>query len=225
MRFFAALASLAVVGSAFAGPLVPPAGPIAPTPGPEPRIPVNAANTPGDADSTFRITQPGSYYLTGNFTAAAGRHGIEIAASGITLDLMGFTITGNGGGATIDGIHAESAAPAPFATIQNGVIRAFQGEGIGCAPAGAFIIERIKVENVGGSGIAVKTRSVISNCIVSAAGNFIIGNTCTGNTSNYEIVANNVVGPIIASPLSVAISGSTGGAGTGTTNPWANFSY
>ena len=44
----------------------PPAGPVASTPGPEPRTAVNAASTPGDADSLYRITQPGSYYLTEN---------------------------------------------------------------------------------------------------------------------------------------------------------------
>ena len=50
---------------AFSGSLTPPAGPVAPTPGPEPRIAINATNTPGDADSVYRIAQPGSYYLTG----------------------------------------------------------------------------------------------------------------------------------------------------------------
>ncbi|HYD01608.1 MAG TPA: hypothetical protein VEB22_10315, partial [Phycisphaerales bacterium] len=47
-----------------AGPLNPPVGPVAPTAKPiaevEPRTAINAANTPGDADSLFRITQPGS---------------------------------------------------------------------------------------------------------------------------------------------------------------------
>jgi hypothetical protein len=38
----------------------------------EPRIALNQANTPGSASKLFRITQPGSYYLTGN----AGRRGL-----------------------------------------------------------------------------------------------------------------------------------------------------
>ena len=60
---------------------------------------------------------------------------------------------------------------------------------------------------------------------VVLAGNLIIGNSASGNTSNYEIVAGNKVGVIVDAPDSVAISGSTGGAGVGTTNPWANFSF
>ena len=60
----------------------------------DPRTPIDATNTPGDADSLFRIALPGSYYLTGNVTGVAGKHGIEIAANGVTLDLMGFDLVG-----------------------------------------------------------------------------------------------------------------------------------
>lgn len=61
-------------GSAEAGDLNPPAGPVSPTHKTlteiEPRTAISMANTPGDADSLFKITQPGSYYLTGNITAS-----------------------------------------------------------------------------------------------------------------------------------------------------------
>jgi len=64
-------------GTASAGDLNPPPGPVAPTMKSlsevEPRIAINATNTPGDADSLFKITQPGSYYLTGNITGVAGK--------------------------------------------------------------------------------------------------------------------------------------------------------
>ncbi|MCC5822086.1 MAG: right-handed parallel beta-helix repeat-containing protein [Planctomycetes bacterium] len=83
-----------LAGKANAGPLNPPPGPIAPTPGPEPRIPVNAQNTPGDTSATFRITQPGSYYLEDNIIGQSGRHGIMIIANNVTLDLMGFQLQG-----------------------------------------------------------------------------------------------------------------------------------
>ncbi|HVZ93498.1 MAG TPA: hypothetical protein VG797_03210 [Phycisphaerales bacterium] len=87
-RVIAALSVvLACTGPLFAGPLTPPAGPVAPTTGPEPRVAINAANTPGDADATpsmFKITQPGSYYLTGNITGTSGKAGIEVASSDVT---------------------------------------------------------------------------------------------------------------------------------------------
>ena len=68
--------------SVTAGPLSPPAGAVAPTHKTltevEPRTPINSTTTPGDANSTFKITQPGSYYLVGNLVGSSGRHGIEI---------------------------------------------------------------------------------------------------------------------------------------------------
>ncbi|MBC7772077.1 MAG: hypothetical protein H7210_06265, partial [Pyrinomonadaceae bacterium] len=92
--------------TAWAGPLDPPAGPVTPTfktlSEVEPRTAINTANTPGDADSRFKITQPGSYYLTGNITGVAAKSGIEIAASGVSLDLNGFDLVGVPG--SLDGI-------------------------------------------------------------------------------------------------------------------------
>jgi hypothetical protein len=45
-----------------------------------------------DGNGGFTINQPGSYYLVGSLTVAGG-NGINIAASGVTLDLRGFTIS------------------------------------------------------------------------------------------------------------------------------------
>ena len=73
-----------------------------------------------------------------------------------------------------------------------------------------------------------------NNCIgadrgidVDAAGNIIIRNTASGNTTNYVIVANNVFGAIVdrTAPASAAVSGNTAASSAGTTDPWANFSY
>lgn len=93
-----ACAVLLAAAAAGAGPLDPPAGPVAPTHRTlsevEPRTAINAANTPGDADALLKITQPGSYYLTGNIAGVAGMHGIEIAARDVTLGLNGFTLSG-----------------------------------------------------------------------------------------------------------------------------------
>ena len=60
---------------------------------------------------------------------------------------------------------------------------------------------------------------------VDQLGNFIVRNTASANTVNYDIVANNKVGVIVSAPNSGAISGSTGGSGVGSTDPWANFTY
>src|SRR5215470_13013662 len=92
---------LACAVPALAGDLNPPAGAIGPTMKPlsevEPRIAINATNTPGDADSMYRISNPGSYYLTGLLLIAPGKMGIEIANDDVTVDLNGYRMGGISG--------------------------------------------------------------------------------------------------------------------------------
>ena len=75
---------------------------------PEPRTAINTTNTPGDADSVYRIDEPGSYYLEGNLHGRKARSTIEIAADDVSIDLMGFALLGKPGtlhGVTTDGPH------------------------------------------------------------------------------------------------------------------------
>jgi len=106
--------------AAFAGDLTPPTGPIAPTMKSldvvEPRIAMSQENTPGDASHEFTITATGSYYLTGNIFAVES--GILVAASGVTIDLNGFSIIGVPG---TTGITTETANISNI-TIKNGLI-------------------------------------------------------------------------------------------------------
>ncbi len=123
--------AVAACSACLAGPLNPPAGPIAPTNKTleevEPRIAVNATNTPGDADSVFMIDQPGSYYLTDNLQGVpAGKHGIEITAADVTLDLNGFRIFGSPG--SLDGVRSTGVRT----VVRNGEIRVMDGSGINC---------------------------------------------------------------------------------------------
>jgi hypothetical protein len=115
-----------VAGRAKAGPLDPPAGPITSTGKTltevEPRTAITATNTPGDADSVFKITQPGSYYLTGNVTGEVGKHGIEIVVSGVTLDLNGFDLAGVPGMGDFDGILI-TAPSITNTSVRNGSVR------------------------------------------------------------------------------------------------------
>ncbi|MBS0198470.1 MAG: hypothetical protein JSR77_17095 [Planctomycetes bacterium] len=102
---FAALCTvlLGLAGaSAIAGPLDPPPGPVAPTGKTlaeiEPRTAINATNTPGDATCSYRITQPGSYYFTGNIVGVAGKNGIKISlgpsGGSVSISMKGFTLRG-----------------------------------------------------------------------------------------------------------------------------------
>src|SRR5436190_23335529 len=114
-------ASFAIAGAltfAIAGPVNPPAGPIAPTfktlAEVEPRIAINATNTPGDASNLFKINQSGSYYLTGDIVVPTGKNGIRIAGVTATIDLNGFTISGAGN----NGILSEAVDG--MLTVRNG---------------------------------------------------------------------------------------------------------
>jgi hypothetical protein len=79
-----------------------------------------------------------------------------------------------------------------------------------------------------GSGNRIEGNlSANDNTGISVQGteNLIFHNTVTGAAISYGIISGNMVGGIASPPTSGAIVGSSGGAGLGTTDAWANFSY
>jgi parallel beta-helix repeat protein len=193
----------ALLGShSLAGPLNPPAGPVAPTPGPEPRTAINNTNTPGDANSVFKITQPGSYYLTGNVAGVAAKHGIEIAASGVTIDLNGFDLVGAPGMGPFDAITTSSGSLTNI-TIRNGSVRNWGDDGIDLSSlvARACIIEGVRASGNADVGIAGGENNTISGC--TAYNN--VGSGITSNTGST------IVECASHSNGGVGFSGSTGG--------------
>lgn len=342
----APLALVILTGGAIAGPLNPPAGPVTSTMKTmtevEPRIAINATNTPGDSDSLFRIIQPGSYYLTGNIQGVAGKHGIEVFARNVTIDLNGFAVGGDLG--TLNGVFVPPQANS--VTIRNGFVSNWGGHGIDAfganncridginasrntgdairAGVGARILNCQAFENsangivISGSGmisgcwaedhtgtgivagqqcmvlqctavandvrgISVDLGSTVQGCVarangidgvsctsscvilnnaltqngllatdgagvyvtgvdnriesnncvgadlgvdVDAPGNIIIKNTCSGNTTNWSIVAGNAVAPIVnATNNALPINGNTYTGGLGSTDSNANFTF
>ncbi len=179
-----AVFGLSVVASiSLAGPLDPPAGPVAPTAKPlaevEPRVAISATNTPGDANSLFKITQPGSYYLTGNITGVVGKHGIEIAASGVTVDLNGFDMVGVPGMGGFDGVTL-SVPDLTNVTVRNGSVRNWGDRGVDLLflSDSAVVIDIVSSGNTGG-GIAVDDGGIISRCIAfkNAGQGIVSGNS------------------------------------------------
>jgi hypothetical protein len=192
-----AVASLGAI--AFAGPIDPPAGPVAPSnktlqevydkaaAAAEPRTPINATTTPGDATSLFRITNAGSYYLTGNITGVSGKHGIAVAAgtSNVSIDLNGFSLIGVAG--SLDGINAGNNTIG--ITVRNGNVRSWGGSGLEIASSsasavrvsgvtssfntargigiGGGIVTDCNANNNGTGGIYSGLQSTISNCTVA----------------------------------------------------------
>lgn len=159
-----ALPTLALVGLALAGPIDPPAGPVAGTYKTldqiEPRIPINAATTPGTATAVHRITQPGSYYLEGDIAVPSARAGIRIETAGVTIDMRGHAIMGLAGSA--NGIDC-SMAPNGDIAISNGAIRAVQGIGISAQNTSATItLSDLAIIGVGDSGVDTNGAGIIA---------------------------------------------------------------
>jgi hypothetical protein len=183
----AAGALLVGARTAQAGPLTPPAGPVASTGKTlmevEPRIAINSTNTPGSSatSSVFRITQPGSYYLTGNvISSIVNRHVIVVAASGVTIDLNGFLIRGLGTlQGAFDGIFAEAGVER--VTVRNGHIELAGRTCLNLETAPGCCVEHVSASRGLLHGIRVGDVSVVGHCVAhqNTLEGITTGNGCT----------------------------------------------
>ena len=215
-----ALGGLITGGLLYAGPLTPPVGPVTGTyktlTEVEPRTAINATNTPGDVDSLFKITQPGSYYLTGNITGVVGKHGIEIAASGVTLDLSGFSLQGIAG--SLSGVTA--AFLSQNLIVRDGTVLSWGMHGIGLNQS-AVVAESIIAEGNGQHGIAVGSESVVRSCIGRAntlsgisTGTACAVSACTAASNGNQGISTNSR----CSVTGCAVEGNTGDGISGAFN-------
>ena len=136
----------------------------------EPRRPVNQTTAPGDADSVFRITVPGSYYLTGSFFVTAGKRGVEIATSDVTLDLNGYAIRPFGAG-SLEGVQGASGAR--NIVVRNGSILGMDSHGVDLRLVEGGAVSDLVVQNCDGDGVRSGFAFVITGC--SADGNGGVG--------------------------------------------------
>jgi len=158
-------AALFLGSAALAGPLNPPAGPIAQTGRFGPRIEVNAQNIPGNILSTFRITEPGSYYLGKNVTGVPAEISNFIEAPNVTLDLGGFHLQG------IPGAQYGVYATMPNVTVRNGSIDGYDLSGVRMEERGC-VVEDVRVSSCQEWGInCVFPQARITRCIAIACGN------------------------------------------------------
>ncbi len=158
-------AALALSASTLAGPLNPPAGPVTSSfktlTEVEPRTPINATTCPGDADSTYKITQSGSYYLTGPLLGQANKHGIKVNASGVTIDLNGYQLLGSltsYSGVTTSGNGRNTI------TLKNGAVIGWGGAGVALSNASNLVVESVQAHSNGASGLEIGTTAVITRC-------------------------------------------------------------
>ena len=161
----------------------------------EPRKPISSV--------PHTIADPGSYYLAGNAeTTSSMFNGITIYADNVTLDLMGFSLIGDGTagkhGVVIEGAYKNI-------TIRNGTITNWGGNGIHAATATRCRVEELQVIDNTGSGIYLPgAEQVVRNCVASDNGGPVTsevsgiyvgdGSTVTGNTANSNSADDEVYG-------------------------------
>lgn len=186
-HLLAALTLGLVPALAAAGPLAPPAGPITPTHKTltqlEPRTPVNSL--PGASNAVHVISQPGSYYLTGDIVRQPNKMGILVAADHVTIDLGGFSLIG-----VNDNFHSTNIGISPSGartnlTVRNGTIRGWGYATLGATCTDSLWEDLAVIDNTaGGLHIHGTHNSIFRNIRVRAASGEV--GIETGNNSLVE---------------------------------------
>jgi hypothetical protein len=133
----------------------------------EARIDINRLG--GDGTSVAIITNPGSYYLTGDLAGADGKDTIRVASSGrVTIDLNGFALTSTG--ADRAAIVVPSANEA--IQIRNGTIIASGGTTTRAVSGGNRVAcnDLNILGSSGGTLIALGTDITIRRCRLTDGG-------------------------------------------------------
>ncbi len=161
--------ALGLTSFVVAGDLNPPAGPVLSTMKNlvqvEPRMAITATNTPGDATSTFLITLPGSYYLTGDVIGEANKAAINITVSNVAVDLNGFSLIGMAG--TRRGVRVTAGLE--DVRIENGTIKNWGLTGLSNTSRRG-LIRNVSVSGNAGFGIDAGDTALIESCIVESNG-------------------------------------------------------
>lgn len=172
----------------------------------------------------FTITAPGSYFLGSNLTVSAG-NAITIAASGVTLDLNGFTIQSTASPAGGTGILIGSGQRnlAIFnGHIQGGVTNSggvFGGPGFqrgifatGTAPSNVRVRD-VNISGCSGDGInlgVVEESGIVEFCLVQAVGGAGIVAHTVLHSSATECGGNGIVSRRTTRSTGVAVGSGIG---------------
>lgn len=171
---------------------------------------------PVSATAVITISSPGSYVLGGNVVGVAGKHGIEIKKSNVTLDLNGFALIGTTD--SLSGIDVPSSAV--NVKIHNGAIRGWGQRGINGKKLSASEVSDVRVGNCKWHGIFLGD-GIVSGCtsrlnggdgINVANGKSVVESCAVERNGGNGVVVNGVDSDAYTTICKVS---STGNAGSG----------
>ena len=120
------------------------------------------------------ISNPGSYYLTGNLTATADGTAITIAADNVTIDLNRFILAGGGTGTRL-GIDVPAAQKG--LCVRNGTVTGWTSFGIlGFNMTGGVFEDLRLIGNVGSYALSAGNGALVRRCVV------------TGNSGSHSVL-------------------------------------
>ena len=156
----ALLAVILMLATGVRGGPLDPGGAPGSTPG------VRLPGTPISAPTT--ISQPGHYYLT-NDLVVSDQVGIFITTGGVSVDLGGFAIRGNGTG---EGVRVMGGGPfvdpPTGIVIRNGTFKDMI-HGIVAAEGAGVLVQDVSAHNMQGRGISIGSNSVVEDCFVTGS--------------------------------------------------------
>lgn len=139
------------------------------------------ASGPAKIRECGTISEPGSYVVVRNLTAVGDC--LVITADNVTIDLGGFTLTGDGTG---EGI-TDNLFPRDGITVRNGTVTNF-GHGVLLLGGSGHMIEGVRAVSNAEFGLFIGSDSTVTGNTANANGSQGIrassGSTVTGNTAN-----------------------------------------
>jgi parallel beta-helix repeat protein len=144
----------------------------------EPRIPIDALHTPGDASSAFVISNSGSYFFTTNLTGVPGKsYVIALHANNVTLDLCGFSLLGN------STFSYGIVIPSNFYTnlvVRNGMVSGFTASGINCDDIYNGHFEQLVLSQNNIAGLVCGRNSRVRDCLAfgNTGDGFVLSSYC-----------------------------------------------
>jgi cysteine-rich repeat protein len=149
----------------------------------EPRTPIGSL--------PFVITNPGSYYLTGNLAGVSGQDGITVQTDNVTIDLAGFALSGGAGSLSA----VQVAAGVRNLAVLNGTVHDWGFDGVSAGSASACRFEQLRILGNLGAGLRAGSNALVAGCtILNNAGDGLVavdashvsGNSLANNGSKID---------------------------------------